>query len=1065
MNLAALSIKRPIFIGCIVVLMLVMGVLSLLKMPVDLFPDVTFPIIAVQVTYPGASPQDLEKQVSKPIEDALGSMPGLKTMTSSNLDSIAVIVLEFKLGTDIKETEQQVRNRIGNVRRELPNDIYEPVIRRFDPADQPVISLAITSKLAAGQAYDVANEIIKPQFERLNDVGQVDVVGGRKTEIHVLVSKPKIQDRQISMLQIARRVEETSKDIPIGKIEDPKNEILMRTNGEFSSLDELKSVNVNFVGSDRAVLLNEIGRVEKGLEDQKSIASIKGAPALLLQVYKQSGSNTVAVTDDVKKSLISINKFLTERKIDAQVQVVRDMSRPIRLNVADVKESILIGIGLCIIVVFFFLGSGRSTFITGMALPNSLLGGFIVMYAMGFSINMMTLLALSLAVGLLIDDAIVVRENIFRHLEMGKDPKQAALDGTKEVTQAVIATTLVVIAVFGPISFLDGMIGQFFKQFGLTIVFTMLISLFDAFTVAPMLSAYMASPIDHNKKKGPIGRMLAGFDRFQTRLENAYERLLGPTLRYPKTVLFLAFLIFVGSMSTLPFIPKTFLPAADNGEFGLSIETPVGTSLEGTASFTKKVEAVLAADPSIEMVLSTIGSSNGEANKSNLFVRLVERKNRKLSTTETKAALREKIAPFKKEAVVEIGDIDAAGSGQKPFNLNVTGENLDVLSEYALKLKARMAKVPGLVDVDTNFRAGKPEFHVVFDRKRTEALGVSTATAGAELRNRTEGAEAAIYRENGIEYKIRVRFEEGFRDLREQFATTFVPNQNFNMIPLNRIATAETASGYSQINRQNKNRYINVAANLGPKGSLGEATAEVQKILKDELPPPPGVGFRFRGQAEDFQDLISSMLIAIFLGILFIYLVLSSLYESFITPFTILLALPLAMCGAFVGLLIFGKSIDIFSLIGIVLLLGVVAKNSILLVDYTKQLEEGGMSRNQALITACRTRLRPILMTSLALIAGMVPIAIGLNEASAMRTSMGIAIIGGLLSSTFLTLLVVPAAYGFVDDFRVWSGKWVGRILGGKKSTVAAASTGGASGVVHREVPASEGPVAQVHGK
>jgi hydrophobe/amphiphile efflux-1 (HAE1) family protein len=1043
MNLAALSIKRPIFISCIVLLMLIMGAISLMKMPVDLFPDVTFPVVAVQVTYPGASPVDLEKQVSKPIEDALGSMPGLKTMTSSNLDSIAVIILEFKLGTDIREAEQQIRNRIGNIRRDLPNDMYEPVIRRFDPADQPVITLAITSKLAEGKAYDVANEVIKPQFERLNDVGQVTVVGGRKSEIHVLVSKPKIQERQISMLQIAKRVQETSKDIPIGKVENPKTELLMRTSGEFLSMDELKNVNVNFVGSDRAVLLSEIATVERGLEDQKSIASIKGQPALLLQVYKQSGSNTVSVTDDVKKSILSINKYLTEKKIDAEVQVVRDMSRPIRLNVADVKESILIGIGLCIIVVFLFLGSGRSTFITGMALPNSLLGGFIVMYAMGFSINMMTLLALSLAVGLLIDDAIVVRENIFRHLEMGKNPKQAALDGTKEVTQAVIATTLVVIAVFGPISFLEGIIGQFFRQFGLTIVFTMLISLFDAFTVAPMLSAYMATAVDHNKKKGPLGRMLDAFDRFQTGLENLYERLLGPTLNWPKTVLALAFVIFLASLATLPFIPKTFLPGADNGEFSVSIETPVGTSLQGTAAFAKNIEKVLSEDPAVDMVLSTIGSSNGEANKGNLFVRLVERKKRSVTTTQSKAVFREKLKPYMSGGIIEIGDIDAAGSGQKPFNLNVTSDDLEVLSQYALKLKERMIKIPGLVDVDTNFRGGKPEFHVVFDRKKTESLGVSTATAGAELRNRTEGAEAAIFRENNIEYKIRVRLEDGYRDLREQFETTFVPNQNFNMIPLNRIAKAETASGYSQINRQNKNRYINISANLGPKGSLGEATTAVQNILQNELPPPPGVSFRFRGQAEDFQDLISSMLLAIFLGILFIYLVLSSLYESFITPITILLALPLAMCGAFMGLLLFGKSIDIFSLIGIVLLLGVVAKNSILLVDYTKQMEEQGMTRNQALLKACRTRLRPILMTSLALIAGMIPIAIGLNEASAMRTSMGIAIIGGLISSTLLTLLVVPAAYGFIDDFRRWLGRFLSRFGGG-----------GSKNKVHHEVAA-----------
>jgi multidrug efflux pump subunit AcrB len=738
----------------------------------------------------------------------------------------------------------------------------------------------------------------------------------------------------------------------------------------------------------------------------------------------------VAVTDAVKKSLEKVNKYLEEKKLDAHVQVVRDMSRPIRLNVADVKESILIGIALCVLVVFFFLGSARSTFITGMALPNSLLGGFVVMFIMGFSINMMTLLALSLAVGLLIDDAIVVRENIFRHMEMGKDPKTAALEGTKEVAQAVVATTLVVIAVFGPISFLQGIIGQFFKQFGLTIVFTMLISLFDAFTVAPMLSAYMASPAEHNKGNGFIGKILRAFDSFQTRLEDIYERLLEKTLKYPKSVLAIATVIFAASMMTLPFIPKTFLPTADNGEFSINVELPVGTSLQGTSAFTKGIEEILKKDPAIEMVLTTVGSANAEANKASLFVRLVERKKRPLTTTQTKTAVRKELLPFKEKAIVEVGDIDAVNSGQKPFNLNITGDDLESLGKYANTLKERMKKIPGLIDVDTNFRSGKPEFHVVFEREKTEQLGVSTAMAGAELRYRTEGAEAAIFRENGIEYKVRVRFEEKYRDLREQFNTTLVPNSNNNMIPLNRIAKAEDTLGYSQINRQNKSRFINLAGNLGPGGSLGNITTDVQRILKEELPPPAGIDYRFQGQAEDFQDLISSMLLAIFLGILFIYLVLASLYESFVTPFTILLALPLAMCGALIALLVFGKSIDIFSLIGIVLLLGVVAKNSILLVDYTKQMEHSGLKRNEALLKASRTRLRPILMTSLALIAGMIPIAIGLNEASAMRTSMGIAIIGGLLSSTLLTLVVVPAAYGFVDDFRVAAGRFFSKFGG-----------------------------------
>ncbi|MBV2169047.1 MAG: efflux RND transporter permease subunit [Bdellovibrio sp.] len=1030
MNLPSLSIKRPIFISCIVILMLILGAFSLRKMPVDMFPDVTFPVLFVQVTYPGASPLDLEKQVSKLVEDEVGSISGLKTLTSNNLDSVAIIVMEFQLGTDIKEVEQEVRNRIGNIRRDLPADIYEPVIRRFDPADQPIVTLAITTDLADGEAYDLANEVIKPQFERLKDVGQVDIFGGRKQEIHVLIDKNKLQDRKISMLQVSQRILDTSKDIPVGKIENPKTETTLRTSGEFDSLKQISEVSVNFVGSDKAVRVQDVGRVVRSLEDQKTIGRIKGKKALLMNVYKQRGANTVAVAENVKKNIEKTNAILKEKKIAGEVTLVRDTSRPIQLNVYDVKESILIGIFLCVIVVFFFLGSARSTFITAMALPNSLLGGFVIMYAMGFTINLMTLLALSLAVGLLIDDAIVVRENIFRHLEMGKKPKDAALEGTKEVAMAVIATTLVVIAVFGPISFLQGIVGQFFKQFGLTVVFTMLISLFDAFTVAPMLSAYLAHPDEHNKGTGVIGRMLAAFDRFQTWLEDIYETALKYTLHNPKKILVGGTLIFFSSLATIAFIPKTFLPSPDNGEFMVNVELPVGSSLMATSQFTEKIEKIFDGDKAVDIVLTIVGNTNNESNKSSLFVRLVERKKRSMSTTDYKESVRKKLKEFEGQAIVSLGDIDAVNSGQKPLNVNIQGENLEELNAYAQKVVERIKKIPGLVDVDTNFRSGKPEYHVIFDRKKSEALGVSTVTAGAELRNRTEGNENAIFRENGIDYKIRIRFEEAFRDLRTQFSSTFVPNANHNMIPLTRIAQGEETFGYSQINRQNKGRYIQISGNLAKGGALGTISAEIEKVIKNEIPPPKGIDYKFQGQADDFKELIENMLLAIFLGVTFIYLVLASLYESFITPFSILLALPLAMTGAFLALLVFGKTIDIFSLIGIVLLLGVVAKNSILLVDYTNHLIHEGLERNAALLKACRTRLRPILMTSLALIAGMIPIAIGLNEASAMRTSMGIAIIGGLLSSTLLTLLIVPAAFGFIEDFKAWFRRKLAKLSG-----------------------------------
>ncbi|MBX3041420.1 MAG: efflux RND transporter permease subunit [Bdellovibrionaceae bacterium] len=1015
MNIIDLSVKRPIFMICLVTALLVGGYVSLKSMPVDTFPDVTFPVVAISVAYPGASPVDLEREVSKKIEDEISSLAGLETLTSNNYEGMAVVIAQFLLETDIKDVEQQIRNRVGNIRADLPVDIQEPVIRRMDPADQPILFLTVSSKMPVGELYDVVDERVKPLFERIADVGQVQIFGGRKNEVRVYVDKDKLERRELSMLAVAQRIAETSKDVPVGKFDSAISETSLRTNGAFQSFEDLKNVTVSFVGSDRAVKLHEVADVKMDLEDATTTATMNGETALILAIYKQSGANTLQVANRAIERIGEVNKLMKERNLDVNLEMARDGSVPIRMNVADVFETIVIGIILCVLVVFFFLGSLRSTFITATALPTSLLGGFILMYVSGFSINILTLLALSLAIGLLIDDAIVVRENIFRHMEMGKPPVQAALDGAKEVGLAVVATTLVVMAVFAPIAFVPGMIGQFLKQFGLTVVFTMAISLFDAFTMGPMLSAYLASPNEHVKGTGLIARMLAAFDRFQTRLEELYESSLKWVIGHRLTVLTMAAVIFFSSLGLVAFISKTFLPQSELGEFTISVELPVGSSLERTDQFTREVEQEIRQFPEVRLAMKTVGSQMMESNKASFFVSLVPSKERKLSTEGVKQKTREILKKYSKDAIFAVSDIDAVGGGQKPFNLFIVGDDLDLLTQYAEKVRDRTAQIKHFADVDMNFRSGKPEFRVNFDRVRSEALGVSTATAGMELRYRVEGAETAIYRQNGIEYDVRVRLKEDQRDLRSNFDTTLVPNQNGNMIRLSRIATPEDAKGVSQINRQNKGRYIAITANMSPGGSIGDGTAEIEKALAGDLKPPAGIEFRFDGQAKEFGKLMVNMVIAMGLGVLLIYLVLASLYESFVTPLTILLALPLGISGALVALFVFGKTLDLFSMIGMVMLLGVVAKNSILLVDYTKQLMREGLEENEALLKACRIRLRPILMTSFALIAGMLPIAIGLSEIGSQRMSMGIGIIGGILSSTFLTLLAVPAAFGYVE--------------------------------------------------
>jgi HAE1 family hydrophobic/amphiphilic exporter-1 len=1038
MNLASLSIKRPIFITSALSLLIVLGLTSIRKLGVDQFPDVSLPILFVQAVYPGATPNDVETLVSKPIEEELGSLPGLKRLYSSNLESVGIITAEFNFGIDIKDVENQVRARLQNIRRNLPSEMEEPVIRRLDPADQPIVRIAVKSNLPAGKLFDVADDIVKPPFERIDGVGLVEIIGGRKREIQVLVDRDKLQERELTMLQVANRLGATAANVPVGKVDRGGVETVFRTLGEFTNIESLKKVSVNFLGSDRGVALSEIASIEDTLEKEKFRATINGEPALFVDIFKQRGTNTVKIAKEIVKKIDEVQAILKDRGIQAEVVLVRNGSQIINANVADVRESIVIGIALCILVVFFFLGSVRSTVITGLALPNSLLGAFILMYAMGFTINIMTLLALSLAVGLLIDDAIVVRENIFRHMEMGKSPKEAAEFGTQEVTLAVLATTAVILAVFGPVGFIDGIVGQFFKPFALTVCFAMIISTFDAFTVAPMLSAYWATAKDHSKvEKGFLARLVGRFDRFQSWLEELYETTIRWTLRFPKTVLAGAIGIFVVSLGLTAFIPKTFLPPPEDGQFEVRMELPPGTSLEKTAEFVGRVDSVIRKSPAVQTTAAVMGNRDGESNRASIYTSLKPWSERRalgkgFSTREMKDFFRKELVSFKSEGIVNVGDYDAFGGGQRPIDLAISGDNLEVIVAYVEKILPEFKKVPGFVDVDTNYRKGKPEYQIIFDRNRAEALGVSSVNAGAELRARVEGVKPAVLRDystgSSREYDIRVKFPDSQKDLRADFQTMKVPNVNYNLIPLRLVAEGKEVQGFSQIDRMNKSRFVHITGDIGKGGALGGIVDGAKKIMDQDFPKPPGVTYKFLGQAESFAELAEGMAIAIGLGVIFIYLVLASLYESFITPITILTALPLAVCGAFVALLLWRESLNIYSMIGIILLLGVAAKNSILLVDYILILiRDEGMTRSEAIVKGCRTRLRPILMTSFALIAGTIPIALGLNEASAQRVSMGIAIIGGLVSSTFLTLLVVPAFFGYVDDLRMWLGRFFSR--------------------------------------
>jgi HAE1 family hydrophobic/amphiphilic exporter-1 len=1039
MSVANISIKRPIFITCIVILIVVIGYLSLKKLPIDLFPNVTFPIVTVTTVYPGAGPAEVETLVSKVYEEEFSNVPGIKKVSSQNLESVSVVIAEFNFDTDIKYAEQQIRDKVTTAKKKLPTDIEEPTIKRIDPADQPILTIAVKSNLPEGELFKIVDKQLKPKFEQVNQVGLVEISGGRKREIKVELDRAKLKAHEISASQVSSKLQISGLNIPAGKVSNTSSDTVFRTLGEFKSLDEIGKTIVNFVGNDIPVTVSDVAVVKDSLKDRKNYGYFNGEQAVLMSVYKQSGSNTMAVAEALKKRVEVVNQYLKNEKLDVELKVVRDGSIMIKANVDDVYETIIIGIILTIFVVFFFLGSARSTFITGLALPNSLLGSFILLAVAGFSINIMTLLALSLAVGLLIDDAIVVRENIFRHMEMGEKPIDAAIKGTDEVLLAVVATTLAVIAVFGPIAFLSGVVGQFFRQFGLTVCFALIISLFDAVTMAPMLSAYFAGKIhDHNAPHTEnfydktIGAMLKGFNKFQDWLEAIYVKVLHFTLKRPILILFVSILIFFASFGALKNVPKTFIPPADQGEFIVSVELKPGSSLDAMNELALEVDKIIRKNKEVTFSVLTVGDKNEQPNKAEFYVRLVPSKQRTMNTSGFKEILRGQLKPYA-YAIPQVKDIDNVGGGQRPFNVNIVGEDMKEIEKYSTLLYEKIKNHPALKDVDMTYRPGKPEFQVVPDRTKAEKLGISTSMMGSELRTLVEGSTPAVFREDGEEYDIRVRLQENQRNLKEGYHTTYVPNINYSLVKLDSITHPNETTGPANITRQDRGRYIQISADISPTGpGMGGAMNDIKYLMANEIKLPSNMKYQFTGQAENFGELIESMMMAAFLGIMFIYFVLASLYESFVTPFTIMLVIPLAACGAFYALALTGASLDLFSMIGCIMLIGVATKNSILIVDYTNQQIAKGMAVKEAIIEAGKARLRPILMTSFALIAGMIPLAIGLNEASKQRTSMGIAVIGGLVSSTILTLVVIPAAFTFIERFRVWSGAILKRIFIGE---------------------------------
>ncbi len=1026
MNITDISIKRPAFITSVMIVIITVGIICFKKMNVDLFPNIDVPVIFVSTTYTGAAPSEIEALVTKILEEEVSTISGVKQVTSRSLKDTSQVIVNLYQGTDIKYAEQQVRDKINQAKSKLPEDIKEPVIRRIDPSDQPVMTVALSADLPEAELFDLADQFVSPRLEQASSVGMVEILGARKREIQILLDQKLLKSREFSLSQVRKQLAVSGENVPIGKNDAADKELVFRSASEFNDIKQIDDLIVNFYSNEAPTRISDLGKVFDGLQDEKSRAFVDGKKSLFIDIYRQSDSNIIAVADGVNRQIAKMQKDLAQMKGAPQIKEVKNASKYIKNNVRDVYETIIIAIILTIGTVFCFLGNVRATLITAIALPISLMGAFISMYALGFSLNLISLLALSLAVGLLVDDAIVVVENIYRKIEEGIEPKKAAADATREIIMAVVAITLVVVAVFVPISFMKGIVGQYLKQFGLTIAFSMLVSLLVAVSIIPALCAYLAGnkvkKLSEEAGNSAVKRFLRKFENFQKFLEKKYEKILTFSIENPKRILLITGAILVLSVVAFRFVPKTFIAESNNGELSVSLELAPDSSLDATNDVARKVDEIIRANSEVELSAMSVGSGSSQSNKSSLYVRLKPGKVRKISTTEFKEKLRQQLKEFSfAHPIVKDYDPSSNGGKGQPFSLTLISSDQKLLEDYSEKIYQKLQLDPRLKDVDTSNKDTRGEFRVRMKEQAARTYGINSQVVGNELRGYVEGYIATKFREKGLEYDVRLRLQPEQRNLRENFSKLYVPNVNGRLIKLSDVAESSEGQEAATINRQDHGRYINIGANLAKGVGLGDVIVDVIAILEQgELKLPSDIRYSFGGDSENMQDMQSSMGFALMIAVLFIYLILTSLYESFVTPFTILLALPLALCGAAFALFVTGESVNIFTMLGIFMLIGVSGKNSILLIDFTNHLMEQGKSRRDALIEAGRVRLRPILMTSFALIAGTLPVAIGLSESSSQRTAMGVAIIGGLISSTALTLVVVPAVFSYIDRFRIW---------------------------------------------
>jgi len=1045
------SIGNPVMAVMVMLAFVVLGVFSYQRLAVDQFPNIDFPTVVVVMDYPGASPEIVESEVTKKVEEAVNTVAGINTLSSRSYEGTSVVIVEFNLDVDGRKAADDVREKVALIRPLLRDEVKEPRISRFDPQSVPIFNVALLStdgKKTPQELTTWATQVLQKKLENVRGVGSVSVVGGISRQINLYVKPAALDALGISIDQVVAAVKSENQELPMGSIRSLEQERVVQINARLKRPEDFREI-VVARRNGSPVKLWQVAEVVDGPQEIDSLALYNGQRTVLLSVQKSQGENTIAVVDGLQQALKEAKPLFPP---GVTVEVNRDNSRSIRVSVANVKRTLFEGAALTILIVFLFLNSWRSTVITGLTLPIALIGTFLFMYLFGFTINSITMMALSLCVGLLIDDAIVVRENIVRHVQMGKSAHQAALAGTNEIGLAVLATTLSIVAVFLPIGFMGGIVGKFFHEFGLTIVAAVLISMFVSFTLDPMLSSVWHDPQAHGGHRGKavtlydktIGRVTGLFDRLTETLSRAYQRILGWSLEHKLATLAIAFATLIASFFIVPLLGAEFVPKADFSETQINFYTPVGSSLEQTEARAKQVDAALRELPEVKYTVTTINSGQAAGKiYAAVYVRLLDRKERQRSIFDLLVPMRERLARIPGITITNIGTTDLGGG--KSLQFSVQGPDLAELERLSRQITPKLQAIGGLVDLDSTLKPDKPTVSIDVKRDAASDAGLNVNMLATSLRTMVAGTTVGNWRApDGENYDVNVRLGPESRvaiaDLqRMPIVVAAAADGSARSVRLSQVADITPATGPNQINRRDLNREINFDANAFGRSS-GDVSTEIKAML-DGIAWPPGYRYSFGGSTKNMTESFSYAIGALALAIVFIYMILASQFKSFLQPLALMSALPLTLIGVVLTLLAFRSTLNMFSIIGIVMLMGLVTKNAILLIDFAIRArhgehagehghdhEEAPLARNDALLLAAKVRLRPILMTTLAMVFGMVPLAFALSEGSEQRAPMGQAVIGGVITSSLLTLVVVPVIYCYLDDLATWAKRrWAGK--------------------------------------